>query len=161
MQGTKPYAKTTRSYERFLAVVGAIVCVITCVRIWQVLQLDYSPGGPQPIWPLPGLYLLEMVAAGLIGAFSVVNAKAEQSPIWGAVTWAVAGVLVAFVVMGAWSIGLLFLPAALIFTIVAILSDRRRSQSIVVHLGIGVMAGLAQVAVMLAVVRWLYPNAVF
>ena len=161
MQGIIPHTKTTRSYERLLAVVGAIVCVITCVRIWQVLQSDYSPGGPQPIWPLPGLYLLEMIAMGIIGAFSVVNGNAERSSAWGAVTWAVVGVLAAFVVMGAWSIGLLFSPAVLIFTLVAILSDRRRSQSFILHLGLCVMAGLAQVAVMFAAIRLLYPNAAF
>jgi asparagine N-glycosylation enzyme membrane subunit Stt3 len=110
---------------------------------------------------MPGVYLLEMMAMGVIGAFSVVNGNAERLSAWGAVTWAVVGVLAAFVVLGAWSIGLLFLPAVLIFAIVAILSDRRRSQNIILHLGLCVMAGLAQAGVMLAAIRLLYPNAAF
>ena len=48
-----------------------------------------------------------------------------------------------------------------ILLITAILSDRRRNQNMLVHWGIGLIAALAQVALMLAVIRLLYPDAIF
>lgn len=76
-------------------------------------------------------------------------------------TWVAVGVLLGFVVMGAFSIvGLLFVPVALVFMIAAILADHRRRRNLIVHLGIGVLVAMIQVALMFAVIRLLYPDAV-
>ena len=155
MQGTTRSTTTTRPLEQFLAIVGTAVCLIVCARIWQVLS------GAQPMWPLPGLYLLEMIVVSLIGMLGILTGDSEQSTLAGSLAWAAAGALTAFVAMGAWSIGFLFLPVALIFMITAILADRRRRRNLVVHLGVGVMAAIAQVALMLAAIRLIYPDAVF
>lgn len=85
----------SRSLERFLTVVGAVTCVIVAVRIWQVV------GETQPTWPLPGLYLIELVSLSVSGAYL----SLRDSPHGVAGLWANVGVLCAFVVMGAWSIG--------------------------------------------------------
>ena len=45
--------------------------------------------------------------------------------------------------------------------IAATLSDRRQGHNLVVHLGVGLAAALAQAALMLAVIRLLYPDAIF
>jgi hypothetical protein len=149
MQGMTPNTKTTRSLERFLALVGTAVCLIVCVRIWQVLSVS------QPMWPLPGLYLLEMIVMSFIGLFGIVRGDAEHSTGAAALTWAAIGVFLAFTVMAAWSIGFLFLPVAVIFMITAILADQRRHRNLVVHLGVGVIAAIAQVALILIVIRLL------
>ncbi len=107
------------------------------------------------MWPLPGLYLVEMVALSAIAMFGIVR----DISLGGIVTWVVVGVFFAFVVMGAWSIGFLFLPVALIFAVTALLSDRR--QSIVMHLGASVIAGIAQVTLMFIAIRLIYPSAIF
>jgi hypothetical protein len=64
-------------------------------------------------------------------------------------------VLSAFVVMGSLSIGFCFLPIALIFTITAISLDRRQWQRTAIHLGICVIAGLAQTVLMLTLIHLL------
>lgn len=109
------------------------------------------------MWPLPGLYLLEMVGLSLAAMLSTLRGVALS----GTVTWIVVGVLCAFVVMGAWFIGLLYLPVAVIFAITAILMDRRQKQNSVRHIGLAVLAGVVQVAWMLIAIRLLYPGAVF
>ena len=146
---------STRSLERFLAVTAAVVCLVISGRIWQVLS------GQQPMWPLPGLYVLEMLAASAIGMFGILRSDSEWSGLGGMLAWAAVGVLVGFAVMGAWSVGLLYLPVVVILVIAAILSDRRRNRNMLAHGGIGLIAALAQVALMLAVIRLLYPDAVF
>jgi hypothetical protein len=95
--------------------------------------------------------LVEVVVVSLIAMVNIIQGNILGR--W--VTWAVVGVLLAFVVMGSLSIGFCFLPIALIFTITAISLDRREWQSIVRHLGICIIAGLAQIVLMLIVIRLL------
>ena len=51
--------------EQFLAVVGAAACLLISARIGQVVS------GTQPIWPLPGLYLVEINIVSVLGLFGV------------------------------------------------------------------------------------------
>lgn len=128
----------THALERFLAIVGVVICLIISLRVWQVV------GDQQPMWPLPGLYLIEMVVLSVVATVGIARDVSRG----GAVTWAVVGVLCAFVVIGAWSIGLLFLPVALIFAGAAILSDREQRRSSVKHAEIAIAAGLMQAVLM-------------
>jgi hypothetical protein len=66
-----------------------------------------------------------------------------------------AGVFMAFVILGAFSVGFFYLPVALIFAIISITSDIRNKQHLPAHLGICLAAGLIQAAWMLLAIRWL------
>ena len=151
-------ANTVSLLERLLAIAGGIICWVVCIRTWQVVLLDYSPGG-QAVWPLPGLYLLEMMVLSLVGTFAAFHDRAELRRDWGSVTWAVAGIFLAFAVMGAWSIGLFFLPTALLFVVVAILADARQKRNALAHVVVYMIAGLAQAALMLMAIQVFYPTA--
>ena len=108
------------------------------------------------MWPLPDLYLLEMLAASFLGTWGIWNNDSKRSPLHGILIWAVVGVLFAFVIMGVFSIGFVFMPVAGLFAFAAILSDRRQAHNPIVHLGIGLAAALVQAALMLAAIRFLY-----
>ena len=149
MQNISPRNVSTRTLERFLVVIGATVCLIVSTCIWLVFSKQ------QVMWPLPDLYLLEMLAASALATFDILSNGLRQFSLRGILIWTAVGVLLAFVVMGAWSIGFLFAPVAGLFAIAAILSDRRHGRNLVVHLGVGSVAALAQVALMLAVIRFL------
>ena len=147
MQTIPPRITSTRILERFLSGLGIAVCVIVCLRTWQVIS------GQQPLWPLPALYLLEMIAASFVGWLSLYDRGLNPSPFVGALPWVTVGILAAFVAMGAWSIGFLFFPVALLFVISAVLSDRRRGQPIAVHVGVCGVVALAQVGLMVLVIQ--------
>lgn len=137
--------KSTRSLERFLAIVGVAVCAVISALIWQSVRAY------QPMWPLPALYLLEMVALSIAAALG----NARDSATGGRVAWGTIGAMLAFVVMGAWSVGLLYFPVVLLLAIAGILRDRRRRLNMAIHLGICAAAAVAQVALMLAAIRML------
>jgi len=147
MQTIPPRITSTRTLERFLSGLGVAVCLIVCLRTWQVFN------DQQPLWPLPALYLLEMIAVSLIGWLSLYDHGSGPSPLVGALPWVTVGILAAFAVMGAWSIGFLFFPVALLFVISAVLSDRRRGQPIAVHVGVCGVVALAQVGLMVLVIQ--------
>jgi asparagine N-glycosylation enzyme membrane subunit Stt3 len=149
MQGASLSTPSTRDLERILAVIGTAICLIVCILIWRVFSAQ------QPMWPLPDLYLAEMLAACLLGIWCIWNSGTGRSLLRGYLVWLVVGVLFAFVIMGAWSVGFLFLPVAGLFAVTAVLSDRRQHEKLVFHLGAGLAAAVAQASLMLFVIRLL------
>ena len=147
MQNIQSKATPTHSFEIFLAAAGAFVSLLLSVRAGQVVSLS------QPMWPLPGLYLIETAGVSFIALLGIVRGGSLGA----SVAWSIVGLLLAFAAMGAWSIGLLFLPVALIFALAANLSDRRQGLSVMRHIGLSVLAGMAQIILMFTVVRLMQP----
>jgi hypothetical protein len=144
MQDSSPQATSTRNLERLLSALAVAICLIVCALIWQVVSVQQS------MWPLPALYLLEMLTASIMGLWDIWSSGTRQN---GAiVTWVVSGILSAFVIIGAWSVGFLFIPVAGLFAAAAVLSDRRQGRSLAVHLSVGLGAALAQAALMLGII---------
>jgi hypothetical protein len=137
--------------ERFLAILAAVICLIITILFW------WSVSAYQPMWPLPGLYFIEMVALSIISAFIFVSGDARDQFI----TWGTAGVISAFSILGALSVGFFYLPVALIFAVISVTSTVRNKQRITAHLGIFLIAGIAQMALMFAAIRLLDPSAIF
>jgi hypothetical protein len=146
--------KTTRTLERFLAVVATAACLAGAIRVWQVTYVSVPGSIAATSNLLPGLYVLEMLILSGLGISSVFRN-------WVKALWAVAGAILAFSVMGAWSIGLAFLPTAVLFTLAAILATRRQRQNLMADVAVWIGAGIAQVGVMLIVIRIVDSTAVF
>src|SRR5919108_1842125 len=124
------------SLERFLAILAAVVCLIITILLWL------SVSAHQNMWPLPGLYFIEMVVLSSISAFLFVRGEPrDKFIIWGA-----AGVIAAFSILGAFSVGFFYLPVALIFVVISVTSDVRNKHHITAHLGIFVISGIVQLA---------------
>lgn len=141
----------TSPLERFLAILGAVVCLIITILFWL------SVSTYQTMWPLPGLYFIEMVALSIISAFIFVRGDPRDQFI----TWGAAGVITVFSILGALSVGFFYLPVALIFAVISVTSAVRNKQRITAYLGIFLIAGIAQLVLMFAVVRLYNPSAVF
>jgi hypothetical protein len=147
MQGTRQ-TLVTSPLERFLAILGAIVCLTITILFW------WDASAYQPMWPLPGLYFVEMVALSTIGALFFIRSHPRDKYI----PWGAAGAIGAFSILAALSVGVFYVPVALIFTIISITSDLRNQQPMTAHLGIFFIAGLAQAALMVAAIGWLHPG---
>ena len=91
-----------------------------------------------------------------MAALSVVCALlafVDGGPVSRFITWSAVGLLIGFSFLGAWSVGFFYLPVAIIFGVLAILSDVRNKQPIPVHLGVCLIAGVVQVLLMLLTTR--------
>jgi hypothetical protein len=137
--------------ERILATLAAVVCLIITILFW------FSISSYQNIWPLPSLYFVELVAISIISAFIFVRGDPRGSLI----TWGTAGVISAFSILGAFSIGFFYLPIALLFTVVSITWDVRNKQHLTAHLGIFFVAGIVQSVLMFIAIRLHDPSVVF
>ncbi len=138
---------------KILGISGFVVCLITCLVIFQSLLSDPH----QEIFPLPALYLLEMIVASLVAAIGTF----KDGERWGRVIWAAGGIIAAFVLMGAWSIGFLFIPTAIFVLITALLSRQRRHTQFLIGAIIYAGAFVTQIILMFAAIRILYPNTIF
>jgi hypothetical protein len=81
------------------------------------------------LFPLPGFYFIEIIFLGLLCLISIFVITPKSS-LWSAIPWICAGALLAFVVIGAWTIGFFLIPAMVSFVIVGILSGRRRKSDL-------------------------------
>ena len=137
--------------ERLLAAGSAGVCVILTATIWQLTSQQ------QPMWPLPALYLLEMVSASLVGLWGIARGDTARS----AVAWAAAGAVLGFAIIGGFSVGFFYLPMTALLALAALWRARLAWRSLPLHLGLALLAAVAQAALMLIVIRVLYPDAAF
>lgn len=133
----------TFSIERWLAIAGAALCLIITVVIWVGVS------GQQEMWPLPALYLIEVVVAAGVALLGIFRGDAAGE----IAAWAVTGLLLGFAVLGILSVGLAYVPVIALVAGAAIALDRRHWQRLPLHLGLAVIAGAVQVAMMFLAIR--------
>jgi len=141
MQVARQSVRVSR-LERILAILAAVVCLTVTLVLW------FSESPRQSMWPLPGLYFVEMVSLSFISTFIFVRGDPHGS----FMTWVVAGVISAFSFLGALSVGCFYLPVALMFSVISLTWDVRNKQNKPARLGIFLIAGIVQSALMLAAI---------
>ena len=108
------------------------------------------------MWPLPGLYFIEIVTLSVVSAFLFIRGDPRGQFL----TWGAAGAIGAFSILAAFSVGFFYLPVAILFAIISATSDVRNKKHIPAHLATFLIAGMAQLAVMLAAIGLLQPSAI-
>lgn len=128
--------------EVFISGVGSVVCILTTDLIWSSL----AP--VQGLWLLPGLYFVEL----MLGAVTCFLAYLRKVPQAAGFSWAYSGLLIVFILLASFSVGFLYLPVLLIFGGLSIYSIFRRKPGLLKPLGIFLVSGLVQLALMLVLV---------
>ncbi|MFZ0547467.1 MAG: hypothetical protein WAM60_18620 [Candidatus Promineifilaceae bacterium] len=118
---------------RGLTVVAAINCVIVPVLFAQ----------QRPLFPLPGLYLIEIAVLGIFGLTGLLLVE-SASPFWRAVPWVVAGALLAFVILGGFTIGFFLIPATVAFSLASVLLNRIEKGPLSKYIGLLLIATILQ-----------------
>ena len=136
-----------RILEVLLAGFGAIGAGWASWNWWTYLHSATYSGGS--VWPLPAGYLLEITVLGVGGLVSVSANRTSSPPLWGNVTWAIAGVFLSLAVLGAWSIGPSVVPALLALVVAGILAGVRRRQKVLTQVGWFAGGAMGQAVMML------------
>src|SRR5579859_3670482 len=146
-------AGTIRWYalERVLAALAAAICLVVTAIIWA------SVSQQQEMWPLPAMYFVEVAAASLLGLWGIYRRDARGALL----AWAAAGALFGFTILGALSVGFFYLPVAGLLGLAALWQDRQSLRRLPLHLGLALLALVAQAVLMLSLIRWLYPSTSF
>jgi hypothetical protein len=127
---------TLRVGQWLAALIGALNCVLVPALFAE-----------QNAFPLPGLYFIQIILVGL-GVLGIVAARPRKGLPWLAWPWAAAGVMLAFVVLGGFSIGPYLVPAFLAFVVTGVLVDLEGGGAMARHAGLLLVAAVIQAAVM-------------
>ena len=145
--------KTRRIITWALAIFGSANGIFIAF-LFGGYQLNGGDSLPS-LLPLPGLYLLEIGLASILALLAVWRIQGSESQPWQAVLWSITGILLAFVILGAWSIGIPLAPTFLAFLIVNILLAGGDRQRLVRGFATLSAAGLIQAAIILILV-WIW-----
>lgn len=133
-----------RWLEWFLGILAAANCA--AVGIYTLLSSSDA-------WPFPGVFVLEIILAGLLNLYPVAKDLPVESR-WHAVPWASSGITLAFVILGAWTSDFFLLPAMIAFLLLGILSDRRRKGNTGLHFLFFITAAFIQALVFFLLVSF-------
>jgi hypothetical protein len=131
--------------ELFFSGLGVAVCMLLTILFWRGLAAFQS------LWLLPGLYFMELTSASIlcfVGYFL-------QFPGASTLSWMYSGVLLVFIVLASFTVGLFYTQVFLIFFGLSIYSTIRHRQNLPGKLGLFVLSMLVQLALMLFFVRFL------
>jgi hypothetical protein len=123
---------------RGLAVLGAINCVVVPLFFTQ----------QRPLFPLPGLYLIEIAVLGILGLAGLLFIV-PYPPFWRGALWVAAGFLLAFVILGGFSIGFFLIPAMVTFLLAGFLMNRIEGDQVIKYIGLFLIAAVVQVILMM------------
>jgi len=132
-----------RSLEWVLSVLGAINCILITI-LFSISQIQLPDGNLSDIWPLPAIYFLEIIILGIMCVIAVAKNQDHPQSFWSGIPWICSGILFAFVILGAWTIGFYLIPAMVLFLIVGIMADRRINGDYALHTIYFVSGGIAQ-----------------
>ena len=132
-----------RSLEWVFSVLGAINCILISI-LFSLSQIQLPGGDLSDIWPLPAIYFLEIITLAIMCVIAVAKNQDHAGSFWSGIPWICSGILFAFVILGAWTIGFFLIPAMILFLIVGIMGDRRIKGNIALHLIYFVSGGIAQ-----------------
>jgi hypothetical protein len=142
--------KATRAIELTLAALAAINCLLVAVLFGN----SQAASSPSSLWPFPALYLIEIALAGAAGWVGAERCERNPTSAWVWLPWIAGGVLLAFVILGAFSIGPFLIPAAAGFTLAGLLFDLRRNSLRPTRLGSLLTAAFLQGGIMLVLVSF-------
>ena len=140
---SQPQVKNRRSLEWVFSILGALNCIVVAV-VFAISQLPQSSGVLLDIWPFPLIYFIEITIIGILPVIVVSILRTSSKSAWSALPWICSGILVAFVILGAWTIGFFLIPAMLLFLFVGIFVDRRTKGEIPLHIIFYAAGGFSQ-----------------
>lgn len=103
-----------RLLEWLAALIGAANCILVPLAFAQ---------SQENLFPLPGLYFIEIALVGVV-VLAFVAWRPKLGERWLALPWLAAGIMLAFVTLGGFSIGFYLIPALIAFVIVGLISFR-------------------------------------
>jgi hypothetical protein len=132
-----------RVLEWVFSILGALNCILVSI-VFLFTQITYPGGELIDIWPFPLFYFIEITIIGILCVVAVAMLKTNAKSFWSGILWICSGILVAFVILGAWTIGFYLIPAMLLFLLVGIFADKRTQGDIPLHIIFYVAGGIAQ-----------------
>ncbi len=120
----------------------ALIGVIICIAVASV----FGASQPGDLWPTPGFYFVEIIIFPVLAFVSYFVNLGPINNDRSIVAWVTGGMLLAFVILGGFSIGPFLFPAMLALWLSAGIHDIRTKRLVPRHLGLALVAAIFQAA---------------
>jgi hypothetical protein len=140
---SQPQLKNRRSLEWIFSILGALNCIIVAF-VFAISQIPQQGVGLLEIWPFPLFYFIEITLIGILPLIAVSLLRGATKSVWSGIPWICSGILVVFVILGAWTIGFFLIPAMIFFLLVGVFADRRTQGDIPLHIVFLAVGGISQ-----------------
>ena len=131
-----------------VAFVGGILCVIGAIWTY-VSQVQF---GASPMWPLPGLVLLDWVILGIIGFAAAYITFRKNVVIWQQATWAISGAFIPLIILGGLSIGPFALIQFGLFMVSSLVLSVQRRPKWLENFGLLMLGAIINLVVLSAII---------
>ena len=128
----------------FVAIISCSGALVTYLAEAQIPQA--------PLWPLPGLVLVEWVLLGLSGLISAYLCLRRLSIIWLFTIWFLTGTFIPLMILGAFSIGAGVLITLLLFAVSAIIFTIRQDGKWLASFGLLMLGSISNLVLLLIVI---------
>lgn len=158
MSQTTPQTSTGKTkksnlVEWILTIIAAISCFVVVIVFAILNSPDLIADFPD-LWPFPMIYFIEIITIAVICIIALWVIQKTNNSWWAGIFWISSGILLSFVILGAWTIGFFLIPAMVIYLVLGILSDRKLQNDIPRHIIYLVAAGIGQsLVVLLTLIR--------
>jgi hypothetical protein len=122
----------------------ALVIIGLAVTAMAVILLQFAYYQRGELWPLPGLFFIIAIGAGLVGASGVWLVMRGERSTGASLLWAGGGVLLGAGAVGLWTVGMLLLAVAMLLIIAGAAADWGYGRRLLLHLPL--MLALAAVS---------------
>jgi hypothetical protein len=124
-----PQNNRWRLWLNLLAQVLSLLTVLASISGAAIVYLTQAQNAVTPLWPLPGLMLVDWALIGAVGFASTYLVVRGVRGKWLRVGWIISGTFIPLIILGAFLIGPFVLLAFLLYVLsTVILTVQRKSQ---------------------------------
>ena len=132
-----------RTIEYSLFILAGLNCIFVTIA-FAYSEITLSGGQISSVFPFPGIYFIELIAIGIICLLTVSLLNNLTTSTKSGIAWIFSGLLLVFVILGAWTIVFFLIPGMVMLLIAGILIDKRSQRNYALHLIYLIAAGLSQ-----------------
>jgi len=143
MSRNQPAGSNLWSLAGILALLAMGISLTLTIYFWRVIGMQ------QPMWPLPAAYFIEMVALPVCAALFMLF----RVPAGVTLTWIAAGAVLAFSILGAWTVGFFYIPVAVLLLTSGLAGSRAMKSSILSGILWGILAAGLQTLIIFGAIH--------
>jgi hypothetical protein len=105
-----------------------------------------------PLWPLPGLVLVDWTLLGSIGFVTAFFSLRKKTAGWFRMTWIITGTFIPIAILGAFSIGMVVIISFLLFVFSTVIIALRYREKWLESFGLLMLGSLGNLAILMAII---------
>ncbi|NJD58308.1 MAG: hypothetical protein C3F13_03015 [Anaerolineales bacterium] len=114
--------------------------------------LSQAQIGSAPLWPLPGLVLVDWTLLGTIGFVTAFSCLRMKTAGWFRTTWIITGTFIPIAILGAFSIGMVVMLTFLLFVFSTVIIAIRYQAKWLESFGMLMLGSIGNLAILMAII---------